>query len=132
MTVAKVCMLAVLGIAVTAILKQWKSDFLPLVRLGITAVLGALILSSAEPILRFLRVLTEESGQTQYATILFKALGIAILTQVCSDICRESGESGLSGGVELTGKIEILLLALPLMEDVLATARELLALGGGA
>ncbi len=123
-------MLAVLGISVTAIVKQWKSDFLPLVRLGITIVLGTVLLSAAAPVLSFLRVLTEESEHSAYTALLFKALGIALLTQICADICRESGESGLAGGVELTGKVEILLLCLPLMEELLEAARNLLTIGG--
>ena len=123
-------MIAVLGIATTAVIKQWKSDFLPLVRIALTLVLGMLLLSAAAPILGFLRVLSEESDHATYTVLLFKALGIALLAQVCADICRESGESGLASGVELTGRIEILLLALPLMEDLLSMARELLELGG--
>ena len=132
MTIVKVCMIAVLGIAATAVIKQWKSDFLPLVRLAVTLVLGTLILGSAAPILTFFRLVSEEGGNAAYTVILFKALGVALLTQVCADICRESGESGLSAGVELTGKIEILLLSLPLMEELLSTAQKLLEMGGGA
>lgn len=130
MTVVKVCMLAVLGIAVTAIIKQWKSDFLPLLRIGITVILGAVLLSAAAPILTFLRVLSEENGHAASAAVLFKALGIAVLTQICADICRESGEGALASGVELTGKVEILLLCLPLMEELLEAAKQLLEIGG--
>jgi len=132
MTLVKICMLAVLGISLTAIVKQWKADFLPLIRIALTVVLGTLVLSAATPILSFLQVLTEEGAYSAYTTTLFQALGIAILSQVCADLCRESGENGLAGGVELTGKVEILLLCLPLMEELLATARELLSMGGGA
>lgn len=124
-------MLAVLGICLTSVVKQWKADFLPLIRIAITVVLGTLILSAATPILTFLRVLTEENEYSAHTATLFQALGIAILSQICADLCRESGESGLAGGVELTGKVEILLLCLPLMEELLSLARELLAWGGG-
>ena len=62
------------------------------------------------------------------AEFLLKALGIAVLTQCCAELCRESGESGVANGVELAGKVEILLLALPLIAEILSTARELLSL----
>ena len=124
-------MIAVLGISLCSIVKQWKSDLLPLLRIALTLVLGALILSRATPILSFLRVLTSEGTYAAYTTTLFQALGIAILSQICADVCRESGESGLAGSVELTGKVEILLLCLPLMEELLSTARELFEMGGG-
>lgn len=132
MTVVKVCMLAVLGISAAAIVKQWKSDFLPLLRIGITVTLGTALLLAATPLIERFRLLGEGSGHGAYGEILFKALGIAILTQICADVCRESGENSLAGGVEMTGRIEILLLSLPLMEEVLTVAGNLLSLGGGA
>ena len=132
MTLVKVCMLAVLAVSAAAIIKQWKADFLPLLRVGITVVLGTVTLIAAEPILARLRLFGEESGHGAYAEILFKALGISILTQITADVCRESGEGGLAGGVELTGKVEILLLCLPLMEELLENAERLLSLGGAS
>ena len=41
-------------------------------------------------------------------------------------ICRESGETGAASGVELAGKVEILLLSIPMLENVLNIVGELL------
>ena len=131
MTLTKVCMLAVLGICACTVIKQWKSDFLPLLRLSLVLVLGTVLITSATPVLAFVRTLTESTHASPYTELLFKALGIAILTQICSDICRECGESALSGGVELTGKLEILLLSLPMVSEILSMAEQLLSMGGG-
>ena len=132
MTVVKICMLALLGLSASMIVKQWKSDFLPLLRLGLIVLFGGVLIASAAPILSFLRGFGEEESLSPYTQLLFKALGIAILTQLCSDVCRECGESGIAGGVELTGKLEILMLCIPLMEELLKTARALLTAGGVA
>jgi stage III sporulation protein AD len=56
-------------------------------------------------------------------------LGLAILTQICAEICKESGEGGIASAIELIGKIEILVLALPLINDILTVAKNLIALG---
>lgn len=124
----KICLFAVVGVTLCLIIRQWKSDFLPLVRLALTVLFSVLILSAAAPIVSYLKNLTETAGISGYAAFLIKALGIAILTQCCSDICRECGESGAANGVELAGKIEILLLSLPLINEILSTAKELLSL----
>lgn len=123
-------MLAVLAISATAILKQWKADFLPLIRIGVAVLLGTLVITRAAPLFSYLRLLTDHTGMSEHAQLLFKALGLALLTQICADICRECGESGIAGGVELTGKIEILLLCLPLFTEILEIARTLLDTGG--
>ena len=123
-------MLAVTGVAAAMIVKQWKSDFLLLLRLGIAVLFGIAAISAASPLLNYLNTLMGQSPAQPYAAILMKALGIAVLTQCCASICRECGENSAAGGVELTGKIEILLLCLPLIQEILTAAQGLLTLGG--
>ncbi|MBQ8432211.1 MAG: hypothetical protein IJX28_04940 [Clostridia bacterium] len=131
MTLLKLCMLAILGLCAALILKEWKADLLPLLRIGLLLVFGMTALSLAAPLVRYLQTLLSGSGiQSSHATLLLKALGIAWLTQSCADICRECGETGAANGVEWTGRLEILLLSLPLIDEILTIARELLRFGG--
>ncbi len=130
MTLIKICMLAVMGIAVTMVVKQWKADFLPLVRLGFLLLFGTLILSAATPLITYIRSLNESNELSDLTEVLFKALGIAILTQFASQICRECGESSIASGIELTGTVELLLLTVPFIDKILTMVRELLTMGG--
>lgn len=130
MSPVKICMIAVLGLSVTLILRQWKSDLLPLIRIGFTVLFAAALLVAAAPLFKFIHSIGQIGGLSEYMETLFKALGIAVLTEICAGICRESGEGGIAGGVELTGKAEILLLSLPMLTELLSTARELLSMGG--
>ena len=125
----RVCLLALIGVTAITVVRKWNSDFLPLIRLTISILISATVISLASPIVSYLQNLTEASGIASYAEFLFKALGVAILTQCCAELCRESGESGAASGVELAGRVEILLISLPLINELLATARELLELG---
>ena len=130
MMLFKVCALGMLALALTSVIKQWKSDLLPLVRVALAVVLGTLLLTSASPIADFLRELGTFGGVSEEVTLLLRACGIAMLAQVASVICRECGESGIADAVELAGKIELLLLCIPLINELLTLARELLASGG--
>ena len=58
---------------------------------------------------------------------LFKALGIGIVSQFTSELCRDAGEPVLAGRVEFFAKIEIMLLSLPLLRQILALAGEFAA-----
>lgn len=130
MDTLKLCMLAVVGVAAALIVKQWKSDFLPLLRVALVILFGVAALRTASPLITYLFDLTGSTGLAEHAKILLKALSIAVLTQCCAEICKECGENAAATGVELTGKMEILLLCLPLMHDILGIASELLSLGG--
>ena len=130
MTVLKLCMVALLMLASTTVIKEWKADFLPLVRIGAVVLFGILLLSSIEPLLTFFSDLSTRAGASQYVEIILKGLGIVILTQICSDICKDSGEGTLAGHIETLGKLELLLLCIPLIEEILGTAERLLEMGG--
>ena len=130
MDTVKLCLCAIAGVGLAVILRQWKGDWVILLRLAMTLALGATALSAAAPLIRYLQAIPSLSGLSDYAEPLLKALGIGMLTQVCADICRECGETGVANGVELFGKVEILLLCLPLIHQLLEVAEELLSMGG--
>lgn len=132
MSTLKLCMFALLGVCAALVVKQWKGELLPLLRIAVILGIGTVVLSAATPLIAYLKVLFREADlNATHTEILLKALGIALLTSVCSGICRECGENAAANGVELTGKIEILLLSLPLIDEILGVARELFSLGSG-
>ena len=102
---------------------------LPLIRVASVVLFGIAAIRAASPLVTYLSSLLRQGGAAPYGTVLFKALGIALLTQFCAEICRECGENAAAGGIELTGKIEILLLCLPLINEILLLAEELLRMG---
>ena len=130
MSSLQICMLAVLGVTAITVLRKWNSDFVPLLRLALAMLLSLGVFVWLAPVLSYLKNLTEASGISGYAEFLFKALAVALLTQLCAELCRESGETGAANGVELAGKAEILLLCLPLLGEILDTVKELLAVAG--
>ncbi len=54
----------------------------------------------------------------EYGSILLKGLGVCLLTQTAADSCRDAGETALAGKAELTGKITLLAMSVPLFEKV--------------
>lgn len=128
MSSLQICLLAVIGVTAVVLIRQWKAEFAPLLRLGLAVLFAGTVIAMSAPLVSYIGTLTENAGVSGYAEFLLKALGIAVLTQCCAELCRESGENGVAMGVELAGKAEILLLALPLIGEILSTVRELLSL----
>ncbi len=63
-----------------------------------------------------------------YVETMLKGLGAALITGLCASVCRECGKNSIADLVELGGKLEILLLCLPLIRSVAKTAAALLSL----
>ena len=55
-----------------------------------------------------------------------KITGVSLLMGVCAEVCRELGESGVARGVVLAGRVEILCIALPYLQKIIALGVELL------
>ena len=130
MTVLKLCMIALLILTSTTVIRTWRSDFLPLIRIAAVVLFGSLLIASVAPLLSLVTSLGGGAGASQYVTVILKGLGIVLLVQITSDICRDSGETTLAGHIEIVGKLELLLLCIPLIEEILATAKKLLEMGG--
>lgn len=117
------------GTVLALILGQYRPEFRMLVTAAVTLLLMAMVLEQLSPVLEQLRNTMELTGLTgDYAAILFKAVGICLLTQLAGDVCRDSGESSIASKIELAGRAAILLTAMPLIQEVLAWAWELMNL----
>ena len=122
-------------------------DIIPVVGLGITAAAVALLLrgqnspvamavSLAAAILIFIYVaqsiipvfeqLNSLAGNAQisseYLQILFKCLGLCVVTQLAADTCRDSGESAIASKIEMAGKAAVIISSLPMFSRIVSVA----------
>ncbi|MBE6719885.1 MAG: hypothetical protein E7571_04395 [Ruminococcaceae bacterium] len=54
-----------------------------------------------------------------FIKLMLKALGITLITQFVSDVCRDNGENALASGTEFAAKLAVVAMLLPLFETVL-------------
>lgn len=129
MWIIAVAAAGLVGTVLALILGQYRPEFRMLVTAAVTLLLMAMVLEQLSPVLEQLRSTMELTGLTgNYAAILFKAVGICLLTQLAGDVCRDSGESSIASKIELAGRAAILLTAMPLIQEVLVWAWELMNL----
>lgn len=92
---------------------------------------GALLLGAALGALEDVRTLVDELGEliglspAVLAPVL-KTVGIAILTRIAAELCRDAGEGGIAAAAETAGAAAAVLAALPLLRAVLSTVTGLL------
>ena len=119
------CAVALLCAFAAISLRSLRPEFTPLLRLAFCVVFGLMTLRTLSPLAEQLRTWMDDTA-SDYTAILFRALGIAFLTHMTAELCRDCGESTVAGGVETLGKLEILTLCLPLIASVMETVREIL------
>ena len=78
------------------------------------------------PVVERMRALFSLANGADLATPVLRATGIALIAELTASLCRDLGEGSVADVVLLFGKLEILVLCLPLIDDVLEIAKELL------
>ena len=128
---ARISGVAVVGLTALLVLRTYKPEWTPLLRMAVTVCALGLTLSMAATVITRVTELAEGLGMPdgESWSILLKALGVAFLTETAASVCRDSGETGLATWVETAGKLELLLLSFPLIRTVMDTAVSLV--GGG-
>ena len=121
----KICGGALLCAVAIVLLKSAKGEVLPLQWTGTVVLCGAGLLLW-QPVLVWLGELCTSCDVGEQAELLLKGLGVAVLTQLCADLCRQSAENALANSVEMAGRAELLLLCLPLLKELVQTAQTLL------
>ncbi len=60
------------------------------------------------------------SSCSESIAVLIKALGIAYITYIASEICKHAGEGSIASQVELVGRMEIMILCIPFLKKLLS------------
>ena len=118
--------IALLAAMLILLLRELRPAFIPPVRLAATLVLIGAALALYAPVLSRIEALFSQTGAGEYLDTVLRALGIALICELTALFCRDLGENTLAEGVQLFGKLEILVLSLPLLDKVLEMAKELL------
>lgn len=105
------------AVIVIAVLRRVAPDWAVLA--GVC--LGLLILRRAVgfvyPVILYVQELFGGSEYNQYLTVAVKALGIATVTHITCETCRDLGENSAAAKVELCGKAAILLCGIPVIKQ---------------
>lgn len=120
MEIVKVAAFAFIALFIVMLFKGKKEDIAVQVSIAVGIVIFLFMLSKLTSVLDMLQQLAIKANIDYiYIKTVFKILGIAYIASFCSEICRDSGENNIASKVEFSGKILILVLAIPILMAVL-------------
>lgn len=128
MDTVRICAAGLLVTLVLVLLRQWNPSFDLPMKLSAAILFVGLLLGLASPLVSYLSGLMESTAAAPYTRVMLRALFVAILTETAAGICRECKEGAVASYLEIAGRLEILVLCLPLMEEILGQVKELLHL----
>jgi len=110
----------IVSCGIILIVDQYIPQYKPLV---MTAAAIAVSLSLSGNLQQIFKLFEHFTNDTNYLSsgfmILLRCMGISVLSQIAGDICRDCDQKTLSQMVEMGGKTFILLMVLPVINEVL-------------
>lgn len=122
----KVVGVAVITLVGATLIKPYRPEYSLLIAVSGGAVALIMTLSAMESYFSILKGIFADSGvPLTYFSVALKALGIGYLTEFASDTAADSGQTSLSSKITFAGRTAILILALPVIKDLLTLALRL-------
>ena len=111
---------------ILSVIKQIKSEYAVIASVLLAIGIVVLSLEKITPMFEYLENIDIIAENKEYIVSALKAVGVALLCSLASEICRELGENSLAFGIELFGKCEILALCFPLILKILDITKEIM------
>ncbi|MCD7947127.1 MAG: stage III sporulation protein AD [Oscillospiraceae bacterium] len=123
----KVAAVAISAAVCAAVVKKTTQDLGLVLAVAAAIVICGFVLGALGQIRGVVDELTTLAGISPAVIApVLKTVGIAIITRVAAEICRDAKESGIAAMTEMAGAVLALLVALPLLRAVLSTVTGLL------
>ncbi len=120
MNISLVCGCAFVAAIVTVLLKKYSFEYSFIISICAVSLICLYILASVLPSLDSINSIINNSGlDSNYLKIMLKCVGICFLTEFSCDCCKDASQTALSNAVLTSGRICVLLTALPLFREFL-------------
>lgn len=131
MTMGEV-LIAVVGVLLCAamlavVLRAQRPELAMCLGLAAAAAVTILLVRQIAPLISTMRrLLAMTTLPSEGFGVVLKAAGVCLLTQMAADTCRDAGETALASKAELAGRVLMLMLAVPLFEELLSLVTTLI------
>ena len=127
MDILKIISFILISLFLYLLFKDKRSDLAVLILLVSGVMVFIYSIGQINEIITFLKNIAEKAEiDGLYWGVILKIIGIAYISSFCSEICKDSGASSLASKVELSGKLFILILEIPILMAVLNSILEIL------
>ena len=120
MTAISVTLLCVAAALTCAVVRASRPEMAFAVALAAGAAALLMLRTDLQEVVGIIGDLSGKSGFMQGgAGVLLRAAGVALVSEFGVELCRDAGESALAGRIDLAARLALLVMAAPLIGEVL-------------
>lgn len=115
----KIFGIVLIGVCSVIFLRGIMPSMALLVSSGCCVIIAGMLISEAGGVIGYCYELCQATAYGECFNVLLKGLGVALLTQIGAEFCRDNNENTLASRLELAGKLEILVISMPLIKSII-------------
>ncbi|MEE7581933.1 MAG: SpoIIIAC/SpoIIIAD family protein [Oscillospiraceae bacterium] len=128
--ILSICGLVICVVVINRLLENTSKEYSILISIGASILILMYLSNYITSVTEFLnQLLAFIDSSNDIYTLLLKSLGICIVTNIAMDICKDANQNTLSSVVFIGGKVSILLLSIPLLQELFNTIVQLVNRG---
>jgi len=127
MDIFSVAVIAVLAVIFAVMLKRTNKEYSLLITIFVCVIIFIFIIDKFSGFVLEIESFIDSSFiKVSYITVLLKAVGVTIIGQITSNICKDAGENAIAFSVETATKFSILLISLPIISEIFSYLIEIM------
>ena len=127
MEVLKISAFVIVATVLIVLVKQEKKEIGIVISILVAVLITTYGILKLDDIISLIYNLTSKTGiNVKYFEIILKVVGIAYIVELTKDVCIDAGETALGSKVEMTGKIMIAAMTLPIITGIVEVLNKLI------
>ena len=127
MDIIKIIGIALIGLIIIILLKQYRPEFAIYISLLIGVLILLLVMDELTGIINLLQTFASKASiNSDFIALLIKITGIAFLSEFAVSICKDSGEAAIASKIEIGSKVIIITMSIPIITSLLELIIEIL------
>lgn len=120
MEIIQIASFILIALILYVAIKDKKQEIAVFIPMAAGTIIFIFLIPKIQGIMDFLNSLAIKANiDSFYLGVVLKIIGIAFIATFCSELCKDSGAGSLASKIEFSGKILILILAIPILMAVL-------------
>lgn len=111
------CGAGLFAVFAISVIRELRKEYTVSVVLAVCVIFFLYVLPKIGESVQFVREISAYL-ETSHVDVILRALGVTYLTGTASEICKSAGEAVVGGYIELAGRVEIMLLCIPLFREL--------------
>lgn len=112
--------LCVFATILCKVLDHYSKEFSIYIAVSVIIIVSGFVFLTISPVSELVEELFTRAGlSNDFIIILFKSVGICYITELSSEVCKDNGQGAISVIAELSGKVALIIVSMPLTKSII-------------